>query len=169
MIDLETTAALADACIMSIGACKFDLGGLGITDKFYLNVDAKSCKKLGMRVDLETLKWWAKQPKPVRDALQLPTPIDIHEALTEFAKWYDADYIWCRGMFDVPILDLAFHLTGIKSPYKYWDAIDHRTICTLLGEDFTRISKSSDDYHNALGDAVRQATHVIKLFEKEPF
>lgn len=169
MTDIETLATTCDAVILSIGSCRFDFNGLGVTDKFYVNVDPHSCKEWGLRVDPETVKWWSTKPKHIIAQLSKPTPLPLEEALAQFAEWYKGDYHWCRGMFDVPILEYAFAKTGIKSPYKYWQAMDHRTAMTMLDVDFKASREGAEDYHNALGDAVAQAEALIKLFEKEAF
>ena len=168
MVDLETLATTCDAAILSIGACKFDFVGGGISDTFYLNVDPKSCKDVGMRIDKETIKWWTSQPEALK-AFKNPTPVSIQNALVQFTEWFDSDYIWCQGQFDVPIIEYAYHKIGSKSPYKYWQAMDSRTAFTLLDVRNDKARDGAKDYHNALGDAVAQAKLLISLFEKEAF
>ncbi|NDD98181.1 MAG: 3'-5' exoribonuclease, partial [Actinobacteria bacterium] len=59
MIDIETLSTQYNAAILSIGAVKWEESE--IVDTFYINVDPKSCKELGLHVEHKTVEWWMKQ------------------------------------------------------------------------------------------------------------
>ena len=53
VVDLETLSTHANACIVSIGACLIE--DLEIVDTFYTNVDANTCKEVGLHIEKNTL------------------------------------------------------------------------------------------------------------------
>jgi hypothetical protein len=63
MIDLETLATSTDAAILTIGAVKFDPFGKDIQEpqmeSFYVRVDLDSCHDIGLKVNDDTIAWWA--------------------------------------------------------------------------------------------------------------
>ena len=160
MIDLETFSTRPTAAIASIGAVKFTESG--IRDKFYVNIDPKSCKELGLHFSKETLEWWANQSKEARDALKVDRK-SINEAIEMFINWYGSKSLktWSNGAdFDLPILSYAMLMAGYKAPWKYWDGMCVRTITTLTGQ---KIPRDAGVSHNALDDAANQAEYIIKF------
>lgn len=168
MVDIETLGTTCDSVILSIGACKFDFtSGIDYNDTFYINIDPQSCKDVGMKIDQATVKWWSQQSKEAIAALKTPKPVPVTEAIQGFCDWFKGDFIWCRGMFDVPFLEYAYKVTGVASPYKYWQAMDHRTATTMLDVNFSAQRSGAADHHNALGDAIAQTKTLIELFKKD--
>ena len=105
VVDLETLSTHANACIVSIGAVLID--DLEIVDTFYTNVDANTCKEVGLHIEKDTLNWWAEQPQEIREAW-LKNPQPLSKALMDFSAWYGNDSIpiWGYGAnFDVVILE----------------------------------------------------------------
>ena len=70
MIDIETLSTKPNALILTIGAIKFsrnkDIESLDKTDNFYKRVVIKSCTKLNMDIDNNTIQWWNNQSKESR-------------------------------------------------------------------------------------------------------
>jgi DNA polymerase III epsilon subunit-like protein len=163
MIDLETLSTRSNASILSIGATKFTLED-GVIDKFYCNVDAQTCKNLGLHVSKDTLDWWKKQNKEAIKALMVnKLPLDV--ALTNFTDWIGKGdiIVWGNGAsFDIVILESAFEAIGIsRYPWKYWNVMCYRTIMNLFGLDNSKIRKEqTDTHHHALDDALSQ-THTL--------
>lgn len=167
MIDLETLSDAMNACIVSIGACKFDTDGR-ILETFYRNVSAKSCKSFGLDINKSTIDWWAKQPKETRETWQ-KDPIELDLMVAEFIEWYGAKKIpiWSNGAdFDIPILTSAIKAVSETPPWSPWGGRCVRTVMALTG---TKVDRSEGTYHNALDDAINQAKYVanfLKLVEE---
>jgi hypothetical protein len=171
MIDLETAATDPCAAIFSIGAVIFRFDK-GITEEFYVNVDAFDCKKYGLLVDKDTMQWWSERPAHVIKALQIPKPVPLKDALDQLFVFYKAGgavHPWSHGAsFDIPILEHAARVAGTQVPWKYWQAMCSRTVMALLGIRNDKLAKLDTDAHNALSDARRQAQTIIDAFsEKE--
>ena len=85
VVDLETLSTHANACIVSIGAVLIE--DLEIVDTFYTNVDANTCKEVGLHIEKDTLNWWAEQPQEIREAW-LKNPQPLSKALLDFSACY---------------------------------------------------------------------------------
>ena len=161
VIDLETLSTHANACIVSIGACLIE--DLEIVDTFYTNVDANTCKEVGLHIEKNTLDWWAEQPQEIREAW-LKNPQPLSKALLDFSAWYGNDSIpiWGYGAnFDVVILESAYRAEKvIPIPWKFWDIYCLRTLMNVLDK---RLPK--DNNHNALDDATAQANMLIEILK----
>lgn len=163
MLDLETMSTESNACVCSIGAVKFAVGE-GFIDEFYVTVDAKDCKRLGLHFSQDTLRWWSQQnPEALKMLLQDNLP--LHDALVNFTAWFGPKSLktWGHGSaFDCVILRNAYKAAGLKEPWHYRHEMCYRTVCALikLPED-TRFGT----YHNALDDAKHQAHHLLKILE----
>ena len=160
MIDLETLSTHCNAAIVSIGAVKFDKNG--ISDRFKINVDAKSCKEHGLHIDKETIAWWSTQSPEARH-LWMTDPVSLPEAIEAFDAWYGAKSLWTFGYganFDIVLMESAYAAVGKKEPWKYFDIMCMRTICNLLN---SKPDRSQGVAHDALVDAENQAIHLIKL------
>lgn len=162
MIDLETLSTRSNAVILSIGATKFDL--TGIKDRFYVNVDAESCKKLNMHVSKATLEWWGKQSKEAIAHLS-KNKKSIQEALSLFDKWFGMKSmpIWSNGAsFDLVVMDNAYQVAKNEpTPWKYWDERCYRTVKALF--DLVPEAEFTGTKHNSLADAEHQTNHLIKI------
>ena len=167
MIDLETLSTRANATILSIGATKFTLGE-GIIDKFYCNIDAKSCKAVGLHVDKSTIEWWMQQSKAARDAL-LDNQITITDALTNFTAWIGKDKImpWGNGAsFDITIMESAYLAIGQQAPWRFSNIMCYRTVMNLMGLSNAKIRAAENDtHHHALDDAISQTNTLIGILK----
>jgi hypothetical protein len=162
MLDLETLGKGSNAVIIAIGAVQFDQTGLGQT--FYTAVDPQSCVDIGMKVDVSTVMWWMGQNQTAREAFMgAGTPIVT--ALRSFSDYVkdcagDRAEVWGNdSTFDNTILGNAYIAAGVVQPWPYWGNRCYRTIKNLYPHvpfDFGRVGTA----HNALDDAVTQATHA---------
>jgi hypothetical protein len=162
MLDLETMSTASNACICSIGAVKFDTEK-GITSKFYVTVDARDCKRLGLDFSASTLAWWKKQNRKALDML-LEDNMPLQEALIKFSAWYGKKSLWtwgCGSDFDNVIMKNAYDAVGMKLPWKYGDNRCYRTMRALFPE--IEGGERVGTYHNALDDARYQAKHLIRI------
>lgn len=167
MIDLETLSTRANATILSIGATKFTLAD-GITDKFYCNVDAKSCKDVRLHVDKSTIEWWMQQSKAARDAL-LKDQLPIQEALTRFTDWIGKDKVmpWGNGAsFDISILESGYAAVGMPYPWRFSNIMCYRTVMNLMGLSNAKIRAAENDtHHHALDDAISQTNTLLGILK----
>lgn len=171
MIDIETLAQYPGAVIVSLGACKFRWkdNEVVIDDTFYSNISVESCKEIGLVVDKKTIEWWGKQHREARKAW-MTDPKPIAEVLTDFNEWYGSkkNVPWVNGAsFDFPIMEIAYRKLGMTAPWEYYNQNDMRTIINVLKQRSEWKKVCDDDnngtYHNALGDAIRQAKFLGNL------
>jgi len=163
MIDCETLAITADACILSIGAVKFNQTEI-CSDGFYQNVVAKN--QLDRVIDPDTLAWWRKQPAAAQEALK-PNQIDLNEALHKLGAFFDhPNYkVWSNGAsFDIPMLSHAWsHVLGTKLPWKFRNERCYRT---MKNRPYA-LKWYGADAHNALDDAIAQTIHLQAILAAE--
>ena len=76
-------------------------------------------------------------------------------------------YLWSHATFDAVILQNAFRVCGVKSPFPYKNFRDIRTLTDLaqldLKKTFTDKSGPQKD-HNALHDCVFQVKYCSECF-----
>lgn len=162
MLDLETLGTVADACIMSIGAVRFDLDSDAIDDLgFYASVSIESNLEHKRRIQEGTLLWWLKQGEVAQgvfheDKQTLPTAL---EGLSDWMGTGDCQ-VWSNGAdFDLPMLAHAFTQCGQEVPWLYWNSNCFRTYKKLPGAKLIKLPFTGVK-HNALFDAIHQAKTV---------
>ena len=159
MIDLETLGTVADACILSIGAVKFDLDSTAMDDAgFYASVSIDSNLELNRRIQEDTLVWWMKQPADAQ-AVFHEAKQSLSDALHDFTDWIGGgeDRIWSNGAdFDLPMVAHAYTQLSMEVPWKFWNSDCFRTYKKLPGAKAVKLDMQGVK-HNALADAVHQA------------
>lgn len=172
IIDIETLSTLPNAIILTIGAIKFNryekLKEFDDYETFYIRIDIDSCKKVGLKSDSDTIKWWKDQNKDVRyETIQNPDRKSIEEALNGLSKFVEnSQYIWSQGSFDSVILENAYRACGIEIPWKFWNIRDSRTLFDVTKVDLKMIEYKKDSTHNALIDCYRQLIATANAFQK---
>lgn len=170
MVDLETMSTRNHASILVIGAIKFDRNGqnssLDNMETFYKRIEIDSCKELGLDVDRDTMNWWSTQPDYIYEEAFKKERVPLKRALSEFSRWFrGCNLIWCQGAnFDIPILSEAYARCDMKTPWKFWNVRDTRTvfdICNFKMSDLPDFNK-----HHALYDCLRQIIGVQKSLRK---
>lgn len=160
MFDAETLATTADACILSIGAVRFDLESNQIDDTgFYASVSVDSNLELRRRISEDTLIWWMKQG-PAAQGVFHESKQTLAVALADLADWIGSDdcHVWSNGAdFDLPMLAHAFTQLGMVVPWKFWNSNCYRTYKKLPGAKALKLPVHSGVKHNALADAYYQA------------
>lgn len=168
MLDLETLGVSSKAAIVSIGAVKFDPRAAAgtIIAQFKCNVDLQSAIDAGGMVDGLTAMWWIEQGQAAREALKTPEPVPLAQALSKFNEFVGGDrpLVWGNGAaFDCVVLRNAYRAFGEYPPFGFRDEMCYRTLRTQLPEiEYERLGAA----HDALDDAVSQAVHLQKLFNK---
>jgi len=175
IIDIETLSTKNNACILSIGALKFNrkcigtytLYGLQNAKKtFYVRISKDSCDKLGLDVDEYTVAWWKKQSKEQQyEVFDNPDRIDIKDALKSLKDFCsDCNVFWSQGSFDYNILTEIYNILGIECPWKFWQIRDSRTLFDVCKIDLKKID--TEKQHNALYDCYRQYLGTYEAFKK---
>jgi exodeoxyribonuclease VIII len=169
MIDLETLNTTPDSVILVIAAVKFSRRGKELSKDlpfFYKKVTIQSCLDKGLTISKDTQDWWDKQDPEIRKEAFGEPRVDLKTALVDFKKWIGKEeYIWSHGSsFDIVILNEALRRCGLKSPWKFWNHRDTRTLFDVAG------IKNSDlpqgDKHNALADCHRQIAGVNMAYTR---
>lgn len=170
MLDLETLGTVADACIMSIGAVRFDIDSEEIDDNgFYASVSIESNLSHKRRIQEDTLIWWMKQGENAQGVFhEEKQTLDV--ALFDLADWIGTGdcHVWANGAdFDLPMLAHAFVQCGQEVPWEFWNSNCFRTYKKLPGAKLIKLPFTGVK-HNALFDAVHQAK-TLQAIQKALF
>lgn len=166
MIDLETFGNTPDAVFATVGMVYFDpeTGELGNT--FYRAADVQDAFNVGRKVTASTLKWWLGQSEEAQAELfgigeDHPLPLQV--MLDEIARFVTEDAIvWARGAtFDISILENAYAAANRRTPWKFRNVLDVRTLERMCGAHVPR-PETRGTHHSALDDAIFQAEYVSK-------
>jgi hypothetical protein len=144
--DIETLGVDSDSVILSMGCIYIaDPNPKSIDDlredSFYVKLDAKyQIDKLGRTVSQDTLAWWKKQEKSVRDAACKPSvedvkPLEAIHMLRRFAYskvGNNPSKCYTRGFMDVFVTEHLARQVETTLPWKYNDFLDVRTAIELL-------------------------------------
>lgn len=185
MIDLETLGTKADAHVISIGACAFDIEMESITKVFYGTLDHADQQKMGRSIDFQTVKWWLSQSDEAKKVFDSKPSVSegvfgkelstfetrsSSSVLVEFVEWVESiedRTVWGNGStFDIVIMNDLLNTFDIRVPWKYTKVNDLRTFVRFLGKG-KKVEKLGVN-HNALDDAISQAQYVINAL-KPPF
>lgn len=171
-IDLESLSLRDEACILSIGAVKFDVhtGTLGDTFSRVIDIEQPG----GGVIDASTVAWWMRQ-KPEVQALIFGKDVEkvpLMQALVELSEWlgftedlpegqYPENRLWQCGDRDRIWLESAYKGTGLALPWRYYHWKDQRTVTSLFPYGYFAKNWAA---HGALPDAMGQACHLIHAF-----
>jgi hypothetical protein len=163
MLDLETLGTKPGCIVVSVGAVGFDRYTGAILREFYRVIDLADSQRLGLTIDAETVKWWAKQGDEARAVFARDEFMvsSLGDVASDFAEWFAqcggaACPIWAHGAaFDLPIWEAALAAVDWPTPWAFWMTRDTRTIYDLTGFDPQCVPREGT-YHNALDDARHQ-------------
>lgn len=176
MVDIETLGRRPFCPVLSIGACVFrtdldpdtaapaDL----IADIFYQAIDLQSCLDLGLKIDADTLKWWAHADRAEARAAVFDDPraVPLHMALDAFSTWVNSRPLLMWGnsaRFDLGIIEAAYTAAGkINSPWEFRNERCYRTIKNIPEARSIECPRYGV-HHNALDDAISQALHLAAI------
>lgn len=171
MLDIETYSTKTNACIMTIGAIKFNRGTeldkLENMETFYRRITLDSNKELNRDISEDTLKWWSRQSKEARIELEIDEDrIPLKQALEEFKEWFrDSKYVWSHGDdFDTVIVNTAMEDCDIDVPWRFYNTRDTRTLFDIAEVSNRYLPQNSK--HNALHDCYRQLAGLFLAFKR---
>lgn len=161
--DFETLSLDRDACILSLGAVRFDrnTGELGAC--FYGVAEIEN--QPGAVIDPGTVAWWMQQSAEAREGVfgKEVNRAPLVEVLRGFSAFTEgAEWLWSAGAKDAEWLESAMRRCGVPSPWYYWQFCDQRTLRNLFGDYI--YPRDSGVAHNALSDAMRQAEQLCDIF-----
>src|SRR5690606_15176238 len=102
-------------------------------------------RRLGRKIDPDTVKWWSNQPTAVQQHVFVPKDTDLpaDEAMSAFDSWLTEnkfvkkrDTIWQRGTQDFLWLTSLFMSCGwifSQVPLAWFRVRDLRTVVDVLG------------------------------------
>lgn len=173
-IDLETLSTQQDAAILSIGAAAFNRDTGEIGDVFYEVIDLDDALQAG-HVSGSTLMWWMRQSDSAKRPLfgegaafaKVPLAAALQE-LSAFIRRHDSVRVWGNGAtFDISVLEHAYQLFKVQTPWAFWNIRDMRTIVDVAqchGFDKGLIPFQGTA-HNAVDDALHQARVISAAWQ----
>lgn len=165
MIDIETKGTGSYSVIISIAVVEFNIETGAVGKTFVRNVCEKSCKSAGLGSDLESIKWWDDKPELLHSFSKNAKPLT--EVLTELAVFIRAkEYkLWGNSArFDLGLVENAYAAVNLKTPWKYYDERDVRTLAALMPcvkEDTPFVGEK----HNPLHDCYHQIKYCHKIWK----
>ena len=174
MLDLETMGTGPNAAIVAIGAVEFELTKTGgqLGDSFYQCISLESAMATGGQVDASTVLWWLKQSDAARAMFTQPTA-DHNWALGHFSAWMAQRgetknlRVWGNGAsFDNVILASAYRRAGVPLPWNGFNDRCYRTVKSM--HPAAPALQRTGTHHNAMGDAISQANHLIAMLAPKP-
>lgn len=184
MVDLETMSTRAEAAIVSIGACMFDMHAgpeqeIAEHNRFLRRISLESNQAAGRHLDANTVIWWLQQSDEARRGLTDGAITNLKIALIELRMWFQHDTdcrpatCWANSPeFDISILRSANEAVGETWPVFFSLNRDVRT-CGELAYPDARERKAvmkacrdaTGEHHRADADAVAQALFVAHCIE----
>ena len=173
MLDLETLSTRHDACILSIGACLFDIetGAIGETFHRFIAVDDSETRG---HISFDTIKWWMQQSDEARSLLfKNKQSIDTETALLDLCAFVPRNKslkVWSNGAtFDLVIIRNDMDRQSLCLTWQYWQERDVRTMVDiaerLTGINTAKTVSFAGVKHDALADAVHQANYVSQAYQ----
>ena len=170
MIDIETLATSPNATVLTIAGIRFnyikdyrEIDSPYDLDYFYCRVDTESQESREIHDD--TVAWWANQSEDVKiEAFSPMDRLSLNDAMTAFNYWASgADRYWANGAaFDFPILESCNRSLNLTSPWRYWQAMDARTIFKMVPDHY----QPKQMLHHALYDCLTQIKRLNDCLQK---
>jgi len=136
MIDIETLDTKPSAVVLSVGVVEFP--GDDKSSRAHLVLPIQPQLDAGRTIDESTLMWWAQQnSEAFKKAFSQDRLSHMSAFFNEMAmclkRWQDDRMnIWANGpAFDMVILDDLYRDFNQKSPWRFWEYRDVRTIKEL--------------------------------------
>jgi len=169
MLDIETLSSGLDACIVAIGAVKFDLltGETGDRFERLVNLD-----QLGSEISPSTVVWWTTLSERAQAQLTEEPRIPLVTCLEDLNEFYgNMDCLWTNGpIFDERVMRDAYRRHGIKAKFHFRDSRCCRTIRDLARRKgwvppAAGFERTESEAHNAIADCVYQINWVCDAWK----
>ncbi len=173
MIDLETLDTSPTAVVLSLGAVVFDPYTHARGATFYVEFTnfLEQQTGVGRTISPSTVLWWMGQNAAAREVFK-PKEASNERCSALWGLTYFADYlkplnikrVWAKDPdFDVVILRSLYQTNapGLAFPFKYSAG---RSVRTVEDMPFAPLRDAPPVAHNALDDAIAQATRVQECF-----
>ncbi len=173
MVDIETLGTGFDSVVASIGAIGFDLktGVFGAEFERLICID--SSVAAGLKMDCDTVAWWAKQSEDAQK--QLDGSAHARRSIVELWHWFHClgekrkVVVFGNGpTFDLAILRYHFEYFGFELPWHFWNERCVRTEVDMgraVGIDPKKTLPFVGVPHSALDDAKHQAQYVSVIHQ----
>lgn len=174
MIDLETFGNKPGAVITEIAAVPFNWNNKNVKaeDSFYMKINLQSALKAGLKIQADTLVWWAQQDLTVyKKMMDQKDAKAIGEVLYEFRGYLQSLYpstlkVWGNSnRFDLGLLQAAYDTQSQDIPWYFRNERDVRTLVDLYPEikqNHTWIGT----LHNPIDDCLNQIDYVVEIKNK---
>lgn len=178
MVDCEALALTANAVVLSIGACTYDVDGIKSSVELFPTVSAQVAA--GREIDDDTLMWWFKQPEAARMNIANGERQALHLIADEFVEWSHEqrsvaggkENVWFSAFgtdFDLPLVNtlLGKHRTmPWEGRPNYKNKMCLRALNELYADDINW--PDGPVAHTARQDSINQAMAHISLLQKFP-
>lgn len=176
-VDCESLARNANAVVLSIGACIYDMDG--VTDSIELFPVIGPQVAAGREIEDDTFMWWLGQPEEARKSIINGDRQPLAVIADEFVEWFqevrkgiDRETIWFSAFgtdFDLPLVNslLGKHRT---MPWEGRPWYRKKMCLRGLAEVFKDhiVWPEGKTAHTARADAINQAKAHISLLQKFP-
>lgn len=172
MIDIETLGTKPGCVILSISAVVFDLKTGNTQDIFHQNISAYDSVKQGLKIDTETFMWWMEQSKEAQNkVVELRNQMKLRNTIISFCRFIynntskDVKVWGNSARFDLGILEAAFNLFDIETPWKHYNELDVRTLISFAPE-IKAATKFEGIPHYGIDDCKHQIKYCTAIYQK---
>jgi hypothetical protein len=169
MLDLETLGRTADAVILQIGLCRFNIFTGERDEGFEVNIDLNDSIRQGFALEGSTIEWWLNQDDAARQAVIAKPKFPVKVALQKAAQYMKGcTTLWSHATFDAPILAYHFKKMDVKLPIHYRGHRDIRTLVSLSNFRKYEYEFYRDEgiRHTALADCIRQIKYCSECWKR---
>ncbi len=178
MVDCEALALTANAVVLSIGACTYDVTGIKSSIELFPSIAPQV--SAGREIDDDTLMWWFDRPDSARNNIIKGERQSLVMIADEFADWASdqrataggKENLWFSAFgidFDLPLVNtlLGKHRTmPWEGRPNYRNKMCLRALNELHTDDI--VWPTGPTAHTARQDAINQAEAHISLLQKFP-
>lgn len=172
MIDIETLGTKPGCVILSISAVWFDIETGKTQDVFHQNISTHDSVKQGLKIDVETFMWWMQQSKEAQNkVVELRDLRSLKNTIIRFSQFIynntskDVKVWGNSSRFDLGILEAAFNLFDIETPWKHYNERDVRTLVSFAPE-IKKQTKFEGIPHYGIDDCKHQIKYCSKIYNK---
>lgn len=164
MLDIETLGVKTRAPVLSAGVEFFDPHlNLRFEKELFL-FDPE--QQRGRHIQFSTMKWWMQQDRAAqahwRDA-EFPKVSFELERFVRFGETHGDVIWWAVGPhFDMTIMETLLEDFGLRTPWKFWNVRDVRTVREWINDSAVPANTNA---HDPLADCDKQIHQVVAFYE----